>query len=156
MTNAKIRLQAFAMHLPFERVVGGRFTSISPSGPIHHSIFGKFEAEHVTQFLDHAHKHDIDDSPFRSTGRWFRLAYVLIGVAIFVFLTLFLLPDQSTLYFEVLKGIGIFSARSGFRSVRRMTTRQNRRWLPAPECSATRTLASRVPPAIIRTPRCRG
>ena len=62
---------------------------------MHHPIFAKFEAEHVTKFLDHAHKHDIEDSRFRSGGRWFRLVYVLIGVVIFVFLTLFLLPDQS-------------------------------------------------------------
>ena len=77
---------------------------------MHHPIFAKFEAEHVTKFLDHAHKHDIEDSRFRSGGRWFRLKYVLIGVVIFVFLTLFLLPDQSVLYFEIHKGIGIFGA----------------------------------------------
>ena len=42
---------------------------------MHHPIFAKFEAEHVTKFLDHAHKHDIEDSRFRSGGRWFRLVH---------------------------------------------------------------------------------
>ena len=41
---------------------------------------------------------------------WFRLGYVLIGVIIFVFLTLFLLPDHAALYLEILKALGIFGA----------------------------------------------
>lgn len=89
------------------------FTSISASGPMHHPIFAKFEREHVTQFLDHAHESDTKESRFRSSSRWFRLGYVLIGVAIFVFLTVFLIPGQSALYFEILKGIGIFAAGVG-------------------------------------------
>ena len=71
---------------------------------------GKFQPEHVTQFLNHAHEHDREDSRFRRGSRWFRLTYVLIGIACFVFLTLFLLPAHSDLYFEILKGIGVFGA----------------------------------------------
>ena len=80
---------------------------------MHHPIFAKLEREHVTQFLDHAHESDTNESRFRSSSRWFRLGYVLIGVAIFVFLTVFLIPGQSALYFEILKGIGIFAAGVG-------------------------------------------
>ena len=85
-------------------------TSVGSTGGIYHPIFDKFESGHVTQFLDHAHKHEIDDSRFRSKGRWFRLGYVVIGVAVFVFLTVFLLPAQPSMYFGILKGVGIFSA----------------------------------------------
>ena len=45
--------------------------------------------------LNHAHEHDREDSRFRRGSRWFRLTYVLIGIAIFVFLTLFLLPAHA-------------------------------------------------------------
>ena len=37
-------------------------------------------------------------------------AYVSIGVAIFIFLTLLLLPDHAALYLEILKALGIFGA----------------------------------------------
>ena len=30
-------------------------TSVGSSGAMHHPIFAKFEPEHVTQFLEHAH-----------------------------------------------------------------------------------------------------
>lgn len=89
------------------------FASIGPSGAMHHPIFAKFKPEHVAQFLDHAHKSDVSTSRFRSTNRWFNLAYVLIIVAVFLFLTVLLLPDQSDLYFDILKGIGIFLGGAG-------------------------------------------
>ncbi len=77
---------------------------------MHHPIFGKFEPEHVTQFLTNVREREQDESHYKKGGRWFRLAYVLIGIGVFVFLTLLLLPDQSDLYFQILKGIGIFGA----------------------------------------------
>lgn len=86
------------------------FTSIAQFGPMHHPIFGKFEPKHVTQFLTNVREREQDESHYKKGGRWFRLAYVLIGIGVFVFLTLLLLPDQSDLYFQILKGIGIFGA----------------------------------------------
>ena len=73
-------------------------TSFGAAGSLHHPIFSKFQSD-VTQFLNHAHEHDCEDSRFRRGSRWFRLTYVLIGIAIFVFLTLFLLPAHADLYF---------------------------------------------------------
>ena len=69
-------------------------TSFGAAGSLHQPI-SKFQSEHVTQFLNHAHEHDREDSRFRRGSRWFRLTYVLIGIAIFVFLTLFLLPAHA-------------------------------------------------------------
>ena len=88
-------------------------TSIGSSGPMHHPIFGKFESEHVTMFLEHAHKSDESVSKYRSSNRWFRLGYVGIIVFVFVFLTLFLLPDQSVVYFDILKGLALFLGGAG-------------------------------------------
>lgn len=89
------------------------FTSIGSSGPMHHPIFGKFESEHVTMFLEHAHKSDESASKYRSSNRWFRLGYVGIVVVFFVFLTVFLLPDQSVVYFDILKGLALFLGGAG-------------------------------------------
>ena len=40
----------------------------------------------------------------------FVLPMCLVGIAVFVFLTLLLLPEQANLYLEILKGLGIFAA----------------------------------------------
>ena len=80
------------------------------SGPAYHPIIDKFESDHVTQFLQHAHEQDKGEREFRRGNRWFRLIYTLVGVAVFAFLTLLLLPEQANLYLEILKGLGIFAA----------------------------------------------
>ena len=80
------------------------------SGPAYHPIFEKFDSEHVSQFLAQTHETDQEERQLRRSDRWFRLCYVLIGVVIFIFLTLFLLPDHAALYLEILKALGIFGA----------------------------------------------
>ena len=84
--------------------------SFARSGPAYHPIFDKFEPDHVTQFLTQTHEQDIGELQFRRSNRWFRFAYFLAGVAVFFFLTFLLLPDRADLYFEILKGLGIFAA----------------------------------------------
>ena len=84
--------------------------SLARSDPAHHPIFDKFESEHVTRFLGQIHELDIGELQLRGSSRWFRLVYCLVVVAVFVFLTFFLLPDRADLYFEILKGLGIFVA----------------------------------------------
>ena len=79
-------------------------------GPAYHPIFDKFGHEHVTQFLKQTHEDNQEKRRFLRSGRWFRLAYAVLGLAAFVSLTLFLLPDHADLYFEILQGVGIFAA----------------------------------------------
>ncbi len=71
--------------------------------PSYHPIFDKFESKHVTQFLTDTHQ-------LRSTNRWFHLAYAIIGVSIFAFLSWFLLPEWPELYFDILMFLGVFAA----------------------------------------------
>ena len=80
------------------------------SSATYHPIFDKFQTEHVTQFLDQTSEADTQERQLRRTDRWFRLVYVLLATAIFVFLTLYLLPDHAALYIEILKSLGIFGA----------------------------------------------
>ena len=84
--------------------------SFARSSSSYHPIFDKFEPEHVTQFLTQVHEQDTGEMRIRTSNRWFRLAYVLTGVAVFIFLTLLLLPNRADLYFEILKSLGIFAA----------------------------------------------
>jgi len=41
-------------------------------------------------------------------NRWFRLAYVGIAIIVFIFMTIYMLPEQSDLYFQFLQGAGLF------------------------------------------------
>ena len=90
------------------RLIQEFFASSIRSGPAHHPIFDKFESEHVTQFLKDTSESENSKQQFRSSNRWFRLFYVILGIGVFVFLTRLLMPDQSELYFQLLQGLGLF------------------------------------------------
>ena len=92
------------------RVVQEMFMGAVRSGPVYHPIFDKFEPQHVTQFLEDASESDAAKHKMHMGNRWFRLAYVGLGVAVFIFLTTYLLPNHSELYFQMLQGLGIFAA----------------------------------------------
>ena len=70
------------------------FAAISRTGPSYHPIFGKFESEHVSQFLRQSHEQDQDERKFARSSRWFRLVYALMGLGVFVFMTVLLLPEH--------------------------------------------------------------
>ena len=77
-------------------------------GPAYHPIFDKFEGEHVTQFLAQSHQSDEAERGLRRSGRWFKVA--ILGAGVFVFLTVWLLPEQSELYTEMVKSACVFAA----------------------------------------------
>lgn len=92
------------------RIIQEMVTSTVRSGPVYHPIFDKFEPQHVTQFLKDSSDSDAAKHKMRMGNRWFRLAYVVLATVVFIFLTVFLLPDQSDLYFQILQGLGLFIA----------------------------------------------
>ncbi len=95
-------------------VVGQLVAGVTrPSEPTHHPLFDKFESAHVTQFLNHAHELENADRKFQRGNRWFKLLYTLVGVGVFVFLSVWLLPEQSDLYLEILKGLVFVVAGAG-------------------------------------------
>ena len=92
------------------RIMQEMVMSTVRSGPVYHPIFDKFETQHVTQFLKDSSESDAAKHKMRMGNRWFRLAYVVLATVVFIFLTMFLLPDQSDLYFQILQGLGLFVA----------------------------------------------
>lgn len=88
-------------------VVTSVFQSSSPS---YHPIFDKFQPEHVSQFLTQTHEAGTQERQLQRGDRWFRFAYVVLATAVFAFLTLYLLPEHSALYIDILKSLGIFGA----------------------------------------------
>lgn len=94
--------------IPSPQAAVGQFleASITRRTSHHHPIFDKFESEHVTQFLDNSHKRDM-------IGKWFGLISALSAVSLFVFLTIFLAPDNPELYIEILKAAIAFAGGMG-------------------------------------------
>lgn len=82
------------------------------SGPMMHPLFEKFTDKHIDKFLDNSQKDDQNQFQFHSTNRWFRLAYAVIAVALFVFVLVFFAKDQQTLN-EILKLLVIFGGGVG-------------------------------------------
>lgn len=80
------------------------------SAPSVHPLVGKFESQHVTQFLNQSFESEVARRKTLRRDRWFRLAHVSLGVGAFAALTVALLPDRSDLYFRVLQGVGVFGS----------------------------------------------
>lgn len=80
------------------------------SGQRYHPIFDKFGPEHVSQFLKNSHERDTATRRQLSTDRNYTLAYFVVIVGIFIFLAVFLLPDNREIFVEILKAVGIFIA----------------------------------------------
>ena len=88
---------------PENRKMVSTMLRASYSGPMPNPIFEKFTEKHIDKFLDYTQKDDDNSYKFRCSNRWFILAYVLLCIAIFVFLVLFLLPNNRDLLIELLK-----------------------------------------------------
>ena len=70
------------------------------------------DSDHVTlsQVLSQAHATDEDERNLRRSNRWLHVAYTALGLGVFLFLTVWLLPEQSALYTEIVNGMGLFAA----------------------------------------------
>ena len=75
------------------RQLDASFAAFSGMGPSYHPIFDKFENEHVSQFLNQSHQQEQDERQFKRSNRWFRLIYALMGLGVFVFMTLLSCPN---------------------------------------------------------------
>jgi hypothetical protein len=84
-----------------------RITKFMSMGSISRSALSPFELKinekHIDKILDIKEKYD--DKIFKDTqqSRKFLLAYILIGVALFVFLTLFLVSNDKELFKDIIK-----------------------------------------------------
>ncbi len=92
------------------------------SRPATHPLFDKFKSDHIHKFLDYIQRDDDNEYKLRSSNRWFHLTYTLIGIGLFVFLLVYLLPTDRTLLadiFKVLLGaIGGFGGGYGYSRLR--------------------------------------
>ena len=80
------------------------------SGHVLRPLWDKFESQHFAQFLNQSIQSGIARRTTSRADRWLRLVYVILGIGVFAFLTVLLLPDQSDLYIRILRGLGVFGS----------------------------------------------
>ena len=76
----------------------------SIQGRVPNPIYSKITEEHITQLLKSDDK-DLDNQfKYANLGRIYMLVYTILGIGLFVFLTMFLINNgYKELYFEILK-----------------------------------------------------
>ena len=88
-------------------------TTPSMGGSRSHPLFEKFTEEHVHKYLDYIQRDDDNEYEIRSSNRWFRLGYTLIGIAFFGFLIVYLLPKDKALLNDIIKLLVTFAGGVG-------------------------------------------
>lgn len=82
-------------------------------GSIPNPVFSKINEKHIHKFLDMMATDDKNEHFFKSTNRFFVLAYTILFLAVFLFLIIFLIKDNKDLLLEIFKVFGAFVAGIG-------------------------------------------
>ena len=90
------------------RMFGMHFKHMS--GPPWLAVADKITSDHITTVLGHFGKSQENDHIEGKGARWERVAYVSLGVIVFLFLTIFVMPRDTDTYKQMLQWLGIFSA----------------------------------------------
>jgi len=93
------------------RIVKEMFLSVS--GPMRHPVLSKITEEHISTLLEQSGKDDERLFQDRSAARKYGVFYTLLAVALFVFLTVYLIGIDLALYQDVLKIIVAFAGGVG-------------------------------------------
>jgi hypothetical protein len=80
----------------------------SVGGRLSHPVFEKFNEEHIHKYLDYIQRDDDNEFKLKTSSRWFSLAYVIFGLSVFVFLVVFLLPNEKALLVDIFKILAAF------------------------------------------------
>jgi len=92
------------------------------SGPMPNPLFDKITSDHITTILAQSKSEDENGFTFAKQGRWFVLLIILIFVALFIFLVMYLSSDNPQLLNEIIKTVvlvaGGLGAGYGVKSVR--------------------------------------
>ena len=78
-----------------------------------HPLFEKFTEDHVHKYLDYIQKDDDNEFSLRSTNRWFLLMYVVLGIGLFLFLVVYLLPKDKMIFDQIVKMFVAFAGGFG-------------------------------------------
>lgn len=78
-----------------------------------HPLFEKFTDEHVHKYLDYIQKDDDNAFELQRSNRWFHLSYVVLGIGLFLFLMIYLVPKDKALFDQIFKMLVAFAGGFG-------------------------------------------
>ena len=102
------QVQKIIEHLPPEEqsVLEGLMISssmTSTSSPIPPQILDKLNEKHIDRILDISDESDKREYTYKTKKEKYTFYYVILGIAVFVFLTVFLAKDKTDLFLDVVK-----------------------------------------------------
>lgn len=84
-----------------------------------HPLLEKVEPEHIHKILDYTHQDEQNSYKYACSNRFFRVGYVIIGLAFAAFLIIYLQPKDPQLFNDILKYVvgflGGFGAGYGWK-----------------------------------------
>ena len=90
-----------------------REVSMIRSGSVANPIYSKINEDHITSIITEgaeSNKRDFEDA---QRERYFKFAIVLVGVGLFIFITLYLARDNAELFTNILVGSATFIGGAG-------------------------------------------
>jgi len=82
-------------------------------GPSPNPLLEKFTDEHIHKYLDYIQRDDDHEFELRSSSRWFHSFYLIMGLASFLFLVIYLAPIDKALLSDIIKVIVAFAGGLG-------------------------------------------
>lgn len=77
------------------------------------SIYKKLTTEHIDKIIDYSENDEKRHYKYASWARFYTALYIVIGVSLFVFLTIFLSKDRTDIYIKILEFLIIFAGGIG-------------------------------------------
>jgi len=90
------------IHRTLRMIMG--FSSESLQNP----ILEKINDEHIHKLLDYRHQDEVNNFRIRCSSQWFALLYAILGLGVFVFLIVYLLPTDKELLLDLIKLLVVF------------------------------------------------
>ena len=98
-------------------------TQMSTRGGLGHPLFEKFTEKHIDKFLDYSQRDDDNEYKLKSSNRWFYLIYSALGISVFIFLIIYLLPQNKDFLLDIFKlfvaFVGGLGSGFGLKSLRK-------------------------------------
>lgn len=76
-------------------------------------IIKKLTPEHITRIIDYSENEDKRHYRFANWSRFYFTIYVILAIALFIFLTVYLSKDNTDLYIKIIEVIVIFGGGFG-------------------------------------------
>ena len=71
--------------------------------PSYHPLIKKISGEHIDKIIEYSEKDDERSFRFALFSKWHTLILAILGMGIFIFLTVFLAKDSSNIYMDIIK-----------------------------------------------------